>query len=251
MVDLQVNGRQLKGVELVIFDRDGTLIDLYHYWSQMIARRAELISQRYDLNDEHKIGLMFAMGVDAGVGRLRPEGPVGIKKREIVMQAAVDYLLSQGIVDSAAVCSEVFGAVDKWSSDMLAELIKPLAGARELVMALTGKGCRTAIATTDKLERARVSMDFLALTDKLDCIVGSDSVPRSKPAPDMIELILKELKVDRSAAIMVGDAETDILMGKNAGLKASIAVLTGISGRPHLAELTEYVVDDVSKINVL
>ncbi|OGC04146.1 hypothetical protein A2276_05995 [candidate division WOR-1 bacterium RIFOXYA12_FULL_43_27] len=250
VVDLKINDNIIENINLVIFDRDGTLIDLYHYWSQMIAKRAELICNRFKLNEEDKTALMFAMGVDVKAGQLRSEGPVGIKKREIVMQAAVDQLAVWGIIDAGLVCFEIFKEVDQWSTDMLGELIKPLPGAKELIDVLLSRDCKIAIATTDREERAKISMDFLALTDKLDYIVGADSVKKSKPAPDMINLILKELKADKLAAVMVGDAETDIQMGNNAGLKACIAVCTGISSRSRLAELTELVVEDISKILV-
>jgi phosphoglycolate phosphatase-like HAD superfamily hydrolase len=43
MVALSVNSKIIQDVGLVIFDKDGTLIELYHYWSQMVALRARLI----------------------------------------------------------------------------------------------------------------------------------------------------------------------------------------------------------------
>lgn len=251
MADLRINDKQLKDVKLVIFDRDGTLIDLYHYWAQMIGKRAELICQKFQLDGQHKEKLMFEMGVDVGKGKLRPEGPVGIKKREIVMQAAVDYLDDLGIADAYEACVEIFKRVDDLSRSMLAELIKPLKGMNKLIDSMLKQGVKLAIATTDKEERARLSMEHLKLTDKFQAIIGADSVKESKPAPDMIDLIIKRLKVDKANTIMVGDAETDIKMGQTAGVLASIAVCSGISSRQRLSQLTEYVVDDISKIQVL
>lgn len=250
MVDLIVNDKRLNDVELVIFDRDGTLIELYHYWAQMIAKRAELICQHYGLDGTHKNELMFEMGVDVANRKLRPEGPVGIKKREIVMQAAIDYLSAQGIKNSSDTCVEIFNEVDRLSENDLSALIKPLDGALELIDRLHGLGCKTAIATTDKTERARLSLDYMEITDKFDYVIGADAVERSKPAPDMVEVILDKLKVAKDRAVIVGDAITDIEMGRKAGLKASIAVCSGITPRERLEQLTDLVVDDISKIRV-
>lgn len=250
MVDLLVNDKRLNNIELVMFDRDGTLIDLYHYWAQMVEKRADLICRHYGLADTHKNKLMFEMGVDVANRKLRPEGPVGVKKREIVMQAAIDFLSTLGINDTHAACVEIFKEVDRLSETNLADLIKPLRGALELISLLHDHGCKTAIATTDKTERAILSLDYLGLTEKIDYVIGADAVDNSKPAPDMVEVILVKLKVPRDRAVMIGDAGIDIEMGNNAELKASIAVCTGITPRDELEQLTSWVVDDISKIKM-
>ena len=67
----------------------------------------------------------------------------------------------------------------------------------------------------------------------------------------MLHLILKELSVDREDTVMVGDAITDIEMGINAGVKASIGVCSGLTPKEMLLEKTQYVIEDISKIIVL
>jgi phosphoglycolate phosphatase len=251
VVKLKIKDQELNDVKLVIFDRDGTLIDLYHYWSQMIGKRAELICRKFHLDGQHKEKLMYVMGIDTKNAKIRADGPVGIKKREIVMQAAIDYLGSIGMKDGYQACIEAFAEVDELSRSKLAELIKPLDGMCQMIDALIQKGCKIAIATTDKTERARLSMEYLRLTDKVDFVVGADGVKNSKPAPDMIDLILQDLKIDKANTVMVGDAETDIQMGINAGVLASIAVCSGITPCERLEQLTEHVIADISKIKVI
>lgn len=251
MINIKVGDNILPNVGLMIFDRDGTLIDLYHYWAQMIVKRAEEICNDFNLGAEHQKKLTYEMGVDEKNKRLRPEGPVGIKKREMVMQAAIDYLHSIGIAGSYDACVEAFKRVDKWSEPNLRDLIKPLDGLYELFGALVEHSCRIAIATTDKTERAKLSMNFLNLSEKVDFVIGADGVENPKPASDMIDLTLEKLKLDKSDAVMVGDAETDIRMGINAGVKACIAVCSGITPREQLTQLTNYVVEDISNIEVL
>ena len=43
MATLAVDRKFIHDVGLVIFDKDGTLIELYHYWSRMVALRARII----------------------------------------------------------------------------------------------------------------------------------------------------------------------------------------------------------------
>jgi HAD superfamily hydrolase (TIGR01509 family) len=235
----------------VIFDKDGTLIELYHYWSQMVALRARLICEALDLDPMHEAGLRWALGVDEKAGRLRPEGPVGLKKREIVIQAAVDYLTGAGRRETKSACLAAFEHADEESSRDLARFVRPTPGAKALVDALHSHGGRVAVATVDIRQRAQLAVDFLGFGAKIDLVVGADQVTRPKPAPDMLHLILKTLAIKPSQAVMVGDALTDIQMGLNAGLKASIGVLSGFATDEQLRTLTPFIARDATEITVL
>ncbi len=54
-----------------------------------------------------------------------------------------------------------------------------------------------------------------------------------KPAPDMVELALKELGVSRSDAVYVGDSDVDLQTARNSGLPC-ISVLWGFRDRDFL-----------------
>jgi len=248
---LSVDRSVIPDVDLVVFDKDGTLIELYHYWSQMVALRARLIREALGLEGEHEAGLRWALGVDEKAGRLRPEGPVGLKKREIVIQAAVDYLAGAGRHETKPVCAAAFERADEESGRDLARFVRPTPGAEALVDALHSQGCRVAVATVDIRRRAQLVVDFLGFGGKINLVVGADQVARAKPAPDMIHLILKTLAIKPSRAVMVGDALTDLQMGMNAGLKASIGVLSGLGTAEQLRTLTPFVAQDASEITVL
>jgi len=251
VVDICVRGEVIRDVDLVIFDKDGTLLELYHYWSQMVALRAKIIGERLNLNDALIDELMYEMGVDKKVGRLRPTGPVGLKKREIVLQAAVDYLKKNGFSNAYDICQDSFMEVDNLSLTMLGTLLKPINGALSLVETLHRNRCKVAVATTDRGDRAKLAMDFLGFGDKIDLIVGADQVKKPKPDPEIAHIILDNLKISPSNAIIVGDAETDVLVGVNARLKASIGVLTGFASFEDLKRITPYVVQDVSEIKTM
>lgn len=251
MVKIRVNGKVIPDVQLMIFDKDGTLMELYHYWSQMVGLRAKLIGQKLGLGEEYQNNLLYEMGVDFKAGRLRPEGPVGLKKREIVLKAAVDYLTSIGYDKPDSLCFDVFNEVDRISSTNLKQFIKPIDGAGNLINSLSREGCKVAIATTDKTARAKLAMEFLGFADKIDMVAGADIVTRSKPDPEMIYLILDTLDIGRTNAVMVGDAITDVQMGINANLKASIGVLTGFTSFQQLKDITPYIANRVSELKVM
>lgn len=251
MVNLGVNKKIIYGIELVIFDKDGTLVDLYNYWANMINFRVESAQKKLGFDESKNNDIMYAMGVDVSKGRLRSEGPVGLKKREIVMQAMVDSLAEIGFSDTYDTCFQIFKEVDEQSVHHLKDIVKPVNGMHELINTLYEKNCKIAVATTDKTARADLVIDFLGMSDKVNIVVGEDLVANCKPYPDMANLILKELFVDRENAVIVGDAITDIEMGFNAGLKASIGVCSGLTSKRKLGEKTNYVIEDISRIRVL
>lgn len=251
MINLQVDAQIIDDVKLVIFDKDGTIMDLYHYWSKMIGYRVELARKKLGFDEKCNPKIMYTMGVDLANKRLRAEGPVGLKKREIVMAAMEDSLATIGFTDIHELCFEVFKEADKMSLEHLPEIIRPVNRMQELIATLYKCSCRIAIATTDKTSRAKLALNFLGIADKVDAVVGEDMVTNYKPHPDMVNLILKKLSIDKRNAVMVGDAVADIEMGNNAGLRGSIAVLSGIAPREHFAGKTKYIVQDISHIKVV
>jgi len=251
MVTLSVNNKKIDKIELAVFDKDGTIIDLYNYWSSMIELRAEKLCDYCKISyDEHKLNLMYSMGVDVKNNRLRPEGPVGLLPRCDVRGAAVDYLRPIQNVDDT-VAENLFKEVDRLSINLLDKFVKPIPGAIELLENLKRQNCKIAIATTDKTERAKLAASFLKINHLFDMIVGADIVTASKPDPEMFNLICRELSCDPACSVMVGDAKTDVQMGINAQCKAPIAVCTGLTPKKELSALTDYVTNSIAGISLM
>lgn len=249
-MNIRVAGKEINDIKLVIFDRDGTLIDIYDYWSWMVNKRAELLCARFHLAADIKDQLVIKMGVDDINKRLLPEGPVGIKKREIVMKAATDLLDSVGVSDTEAAAKEVFAEVDALSGNNLDKIVVLIPGALEKLREIKSIGAKLSLATTDKTDRAAVTFGHLGILDMFDYVIGADRVKDTKPAPEMALKTLEALGVQKKNAVIVGDAEADVLTGKNAGLKASIGVCTGINSFEDLSKITPYVVPSVKDIEI-
>lgn len=250
MAHLSIGAHIIPNIDLVVFDKDGTLIELYHYWSQMVALRAQFIREALKIDPVHEEGLRWALGVDERAGRLRPEGPVGLKTRAIVIKAAVDYLAGVGCADTHHACAEAFERADEVSGRELQRFIRPIRGAAELIGRLDRAGCRVAVATVDVSRRAHLAMEFLGVSAALDLVVGGEEVARPKPDPEMLHLILERLAIDPQHAVMVGDAVNDVQMGIRAGFQAAIGVLTGFAAADQLLAHTPYVAADVGAISV-
>jgi len=250
MPTIQAGTTVFQDISLIIFDKDGTLMDVHTYWANMVRLRATSVCERLGAEASHIHGIMDAMGVDTS-NRIKPEGPVGIKKREIVLQAGVDYCRQHELGDQSDLFHQVFADVDEQSKPLLEQFIRPLPDAQRLFGDLRNAGCRIAIATADRGSRADMAMKHLGLAGYIDFTLGADHVKNAKPSPEMVFAILAHLQMDSEHTLLVGDAETDIEMGNRAGLRGSIGVATGLTSAEKLRTITPYVIQDLSAIRVI
>lgn len=245
---LNINGKILDNIKLIIFDKDGTITDLYKYWSWIARKRASIICKKLDLEKRHINEIQEKMGLDIKRKRFKPEGPIGVKKRSEVLDIVVDYLMSQSISNPRAICEEAFNETDILVNKNLKSLIKLIPGVPEFFERIDNK-CKIAIATSDNTKRASIIMNYLNIKN-IDLIVGGDQVSKSKPDPEVINKILSKLGINANRAIIIGDSCQDTNCGKNANLMAGIAVCTGLDDRSDLIKSTDYVVDSLSEIKV-
>jgi len=251
MVNIHIDNQIIENIELFVFDKDGTLIDLYNYWFHMIELRAKKMCECYDIEkEEHQENLMFKMGVDSQNKRLRPEGPVGLLPRWVVQKAAENYLEKLDCSNVENACFQIFKEVDKESLALLDVFIKPIDGAIDLLKDIKRHNLKIAIATTDRTNRTQLALDFLKISSEIDFIVGADMVEWSKPNPQMLQLITEKLRISPENSVMVGDAKTDVEMGVNANFKASIGIYSGMTAKSVLAKITPYLIEGVSEIKL-
>lgn len=250
MVSLKVGKDLIPSVDLVIFDKDGTLIDVHQYWVEMSYLRARTIAQHYHLDETDVRALASAMGVETATGRIKESGPVGLKKREIVLQAAVDYLSYLGHADSTNTCTAAFEEVDRLSLSMFDNLIREIPGTKKLLRDLHENGCKTALATSDRTLRAKLAMEHLDLLRYIDCIVGADTIVLPKPDPETVMFILEKLQCSPATTVVIGDTDVDMELGVRSGVKASIGVFSGTAPKEVLSRKTPFVIDNVGLIEV-
>jgi len=126
-------------------------------------------------------------------------------------------------------------AIDKRSGaiyDQLNVNPRPVAGARQLLMALTDSSLRWAIATSSMPEQVRASVASLKLSQPPRIIDGGH-VKHAKPAPDLLLLAADQLKIAPSDCWYVGDSTWDMMAAKAAGM-VRVAVPYGVASKDDL-----------------
>jgi pyrophosphatase PpaX len=96
-------------------------------------------------------------------------------------------------------------------------------GITPLLQKLRASGRRLAVVTAEERALVEFNLATLGLKNFFDILVSRDDVLKPKPDPEGIHLAMREMKTKPVESIMIGDAATDILAGKNAGL------LTGLT----------------------
>jgi len=105
---------------------------------------------------------------------------------------------------------------------------RPLPGARELLLGLTGSPIRWAIATSSRRAQVRTSVEALHLMRR-PVIVDGSHVAQAKPAPDLLLLASQRLRIAPASCWYVGDARWDMLAAVAAGMQP-VGVTSGAVG---------------------
>jgi phosphoglycolate phosphatase len=170
----------------VLLDLDGTLLDSYEVWYQVVNAVA-LERARPPITREVFAGC-WGQGIEADVERLFP----GLTTAELEARYDAHFVLHLDHL-----------VVDPDAAEVLATL-------RE-------QGLRLAIVTNTPSPLAREMLARCGL--ELEVVVGGRDVPRPKPAGDMVEHACALLGVTASEAVMVGDTAHDGRAAAAAGVQ--------------------------------
>ena len=173
-------GVVLDGIELVVFDKDGTLIDFDTMWTDWSASLVMDVAAATDpaLADP----LADALGLDPRTSRIIPGspmagGPMG-HLRELTMDTLRRHGFSQVVVET--VVSEA------WRPPDPVALAHPLADLGTLFETLHARGIRVAVATSDDRGPTQATIAGLDLAALVDGIVCADDGLPIKPAPEAL-----------------------------------------------------------------
>jgi len=183
--------------DLVLFDLDGTLLDSAPDFVATINR----------------------LRVDRQLAPIRAE-----TLRPHVSRGARAMLAATMPDEHAAA---VDGLIPEFLAVYQAELGRhgrPFDGIESLLHAIEGAGCRWGIVTNKPEYLARQLLPLLGWETRCAVLVGGDTLPVRKPDPLPLLYAARELGVDASRCVYVGDDQRDIDAARAAGMPSIVAL---------------------------
>jgi len=194
--------------QAILFDLDGTLIDSA---PDIAAAVNELLSQD---------GLP-GQTVEA------VRGMIGNGVRKLVERA---YGSSGRPVEGAALDETTDRMMEVYGKHLTRHTAL-MPGAMEMVVAYHAARVKIGVVTNKPEAFTREILVHFGLDAHVDVVVGGDTGPARKPAPDMLEHALNKVGLNAGRALMVGDSPADIDAAKAARM-ASVAVRGGYTNVP-------------------
>lgn len=235
--------RPLAGMELAIFDKDGTLIDFHLMWTGWVRELADRMAAAHGgrrLDDR----LHDVMGVDVETGRVLPHGALAATPMTRLRAAVIHAVAETGV--PAGEAERIVEAA--WQAPDPVVLARPVTDIPALFAGLRGAGVRIAVATSDDREPTERTLAHLGVADVVEAVSCADDGHPVKPNPDAIHRICRTLGVPEARTAMIGDSPADLAMGRAAGVGLVVGVLTGVGDRATLADAADLVLESVGEL---
>ena len=232
----------LDDIDLVVFDKDGTLIDfaaMWAGWALDIGRRLDVATGRPVAGD-----VFSAIGFDPSSNRVLPGGPLAVSTMAGIAET-IAAVVRRWCPSVAAARRAVATA---WFEPDPVALARPLADLPRLFARLKANGRLIAVATTDDRAPTEATLRGLAVRGHVSALACGDDGIGLKPDPAMVLAICAVLHTDPGRTAIVGDTPADLAMGRAAGLGRVIGVLSGVGLRADLEPLADELLGSVGQL---
>lgn len=213
----------LQGIEAIIFDMDGTLMDSMWVWPSL----DDDFSEKYGFTfPEDFYNEMEGMSFTEVAALFKAKFPVLTQSVEDIMDEWTDM------------------AYQKYTTEVT---LKP--GILEFLEEMKKRGILLGIATSNGRKLVDASLEFLGITPFFQSIRTSCEVTQGKPAPDVYELVASDLQVEPSKCLVFEDVIAGIQAGKNAGMRVC-AIEDDFSAyqREEKRKLADYYIEDYREV---
>jgi phosphoglycolate phosphatase len=235
---------------LIIFDKDGTLIDFKATWVPLIRRRVAFLLRALGRDGEFEAVLLRSWGIDPLSGKVDPRGPTPVASRpeEIINGTVALYQHGYPWDTSKEWVNQAFDQADAATDRR--EMLRPIEGIQPLLTFLKDGGFSLALATSDERKDTEAMLAALAMEGLFDSVICAGEVYPPKPDPETIFTICRRLSIPPQEAICIGDTLADMVMGKKAGVALTIGILEGgVTTKEDLEKVADLVVDSIRDLS--
>ena len=130
---------------------------------------------------------------------------------------------------------------------LVADNIRSLPGAIELVRSLREQGIKSAIASSAPPENIQIIIRGLDIEDCFQAIVWGREVAKGKPSPQIFLMAAQKLEVEPGNCVVIEDSVAGVAAAKRAGMKC--VAVTNSHPRGSLKE-ADLIVDTLEAVSV-
>ena len=208
-----------KQVRLLVFDLDGTLVDSKQDLALSVnAMRAEMGLAPLPLD-------LIASYVGHGVTLL-------------VRRSLGTHATSENVEKGLAFFLAYY-------RDHMLDHTAPYPGVAEALEKLGGH--KMAVLTNKPVNFSREMLTRLGFASYFAYIYGGNSFPQKKPDPIGLHKLMEDLQISARETLMVGDSDTDVLTGRNAGVW-TCGVTYGFGAHTLQKVSPDLVIDDMREL---
>ena len=248
MISLKTQDWQLDNIDTVIFDKDGTFIDLHYFWGKMTELRVAEILKRYNLPKDNFQELCLRLGYDINSGKMLSDGITALYSRAIIIQIFCKDLKDFRVDISEKELEEIFDYVNTIFYKEMVKYTKPINSAVEFIKKLRKTDVKIGIVTSDSKESTELTLKHFDWENLFDIVIGRESTKETKESGIPVKLALEQMKACSENTIMIGDAPMDYIAAQNAGVEKTILVATGQIDKKDLLKTSDYVLDSLKEI---
>ncbi len=208
---------------LLIFDLDGTLVNSIDDLADAVNNSLGLMG--HPIHDVEKYNYFVGDGV------------LELCQRALPMDYATE--------DNIATLHKLFN--EYYEKNYMVNT-KAYEGIMLLLNTLKSAGIKLAVASNKTHEFTVKIIEDTFGRDLFDVVLGSKDNVKKKPSPEILNIIINKIGVNKEKTFMVGDTNIDILTAKNAGI-SSIGCLWGFRTREELEKAgADYIATDPMEI---
>lgn len=231
--------------EVVVFDKDGTLIDFHSMWVKWAHDLLDSLDILNVVNPDQILKFASAIGFDRSSSKVDKRSPICCSP-----MCKIEAICLQSLEESMSRDEAKSAMANIWKMPNPLETAKPLTDLPVLFNLIKNDlGMKIAVCTTDNLDITLKTLELLKVLHMVDYVVGGDDPTLApKPSPEQIRHICSKLGVCPTKSIMVGDTITDMRMGRAAGVYLNIGIRNGAGTVSDLSEHADFILPSMNNL---
>jgi phosphoglycolate phosphatase len=235
----------LTGIDLVVFDKDGTILDfaaMWGGWALELGKRLDGATRRPVAGD-----VFTTIGFDPTSGRVRPGSPLAVATMGEIREkvAAVIRRWCPSVAAARQAVEAAWFIPDPVTSAI------PMADLPTLFGSLRDSGRSIALATTDDRAPTEATLRALAIRDLVSAMACGDDGIGVKPDPRMLLGLCETVRIPPDRTAVIGDTLADMRMARNAGAAMAIGVLSGIDDAATLGPMADLLLPSIADLDLV